>query len=222
MNCRILPSFVSYSCGEDSPAVHWPKAGGHRCGGLAERGAAVKPPSARAMFEFEQCLNIGFGLPIVPEGRILSILPEVTIKRAVGEGGESCANSWCQSGCNFPRRPEQAQRSSGNYIPTRPLERSEEMSGVAGTYGHHVLMVPVCPSHPPQRSTLPFLADALKPESPPRPSPPRRSGGNRGPDIGRSCAGDRCPRGEASWRVDRGPLPRPSRRSSPTRRSRRR
>ena len=37
----------------------------------------MSPPSA--MSEFDQCLTIGFGLPVVPEGRIFSILPEVAV-----------------------------------------------------------------------------------------------------------------------------------------------
>jgi len=31
------------------------------------------------MSEFDQCLTIDFGLPVMPEGRIFSILPKVAV-----------------------------------------------------------------------------------------------------------------------------------------------
>jgi hypothetical protein len=78
-NCRIFPSFVSYSCGEDGGTDALPNAATGSRRALGTPSWENRHLASLGNVAFDQCLTIRFGLPVVPEGRIFSILPEVAV-----------------------------------------------------------------------------------------------------------------------------------------------
>jgi hypothetical protein len=70
-------------------------------GGASRPGwkTGVSPPSA--MSESDQCLSIGFGLPVVPEGRNFSILLEMPVVARHALGGTNFLRRYLEKGCEF-------------------------------------------------------------------------------------------------------------------------